>query len=95
MSGVDDDESIIVALDVKGGAAIATEGATDANQLLFFSMASGSSSTVAGRQIVIEVQMKDINRYADGDQDLDGLRSRARVTSYVTPSKSTGFSRSR
>jgi len=82
IEGLGDDDSIIVAMNVRGGA-VQVEGDSDGNVTMFYS-AMGAFSTADDREerIVIEVTMEDIARYASRRLDLDGLREKARVTRY-------------
>lgn len=74
-----DDESVIVVLNVNPGQAVSTTGDTGAYRLFYsYSFAAGGSDET--QQIVIEVTVEDLDRYAGDRIDLDGLKSRATIT---------------
>ena len=85
IEGIDDGDSIIVALDVRGGAVQVNDspGAVAGGATLSYSLFSTVAQNGAGEEhIVIEVAMEDIGRYAGKRIDLDGLREKARITRY-------------
>ena len=76
IKGLDDDDSIVVAMQIEGNRIISSSGET--NRLFFTSMSSGSLR----QRVIIEIDCSVLGRYADGKIDLDAVRSRAKITSY-------------
>ena len=76
IKGLDDDDSIVVAMQLEGNRIIGSSGET--NRLFFTSTSSGS----ARQRVIIEIDYSVLGRYADGKIDLDAVRSRAKITSY-------------
>lgn len=76
IKGLDDDDSIVVAMQLEGNRIIGSSGET--NRLFFTSTSSGS----ARQRVIIEIDCSVLGRYADGRIDLDAVRSRAKITTY-------------
>ena len=76
IKGLDDDDSMVVAMQLEGNRIISSSGET--NRLFFTSTSSGS----AQQRVIIEIDCSVLGRYADGRIDLDAVRSRAKITSY-------------
>ena len=76
IEGLDNDDSIVVAMQLEGNRIISSSGET--NRLFFTSTSSGS----ARQRVIIEIDCSVLGRYADGRIDLDAVRSRAKITSY-------------
>ena len=77
IKGLDDDDSIVVAMQLEGNRIIQSSGETSR---LFF---TGTSSGSARLRVIIEIDRSVLGRYADGKIDLDAVRSRAKITSYT------------
>lgn len=77
IEGLDDDDSIVVAMQLEGNRIIQSSGETSR---LFF---TGTSSGSARLRVIIEIDGSVLRRYADGKIDLDAVRSRAKITSYT------------
>lgn len=80
IESLQDDESIIVVLDIKPGQAFISAVHDAAINRLFYSYTVGSGGSADSQQIVIEVTVENLNRYASDRIDLDGLKSRATIT---------------
>ena len=76
IEGLDNDDSIVVAMQLEGNRIISSSGET--NRLFF----TGTSSGSAQQRVIIEIDCSVLRRYADGKIDLDAVRSRAKITSY-------------
>ena len=77
IKGLDDDDSIVVAMQLEGNRIIRSSGET--NRLFFTGRSSGSTRL----RVIIEIDGSVLRRYADGKIDLDAVRSRAKITSYT------------
>lgn len=76
IKGLDDDDSIVVAMQLEGNRIISPSG--ERNLLIFTGRSLGS----ARQRVIIEIDRSVLGRYADGKIDLDAVRSRAKITSY-------------
>ncbi|MCH7572308.1 MAG: hypothetical protein IH891_05280 [Planctomycetes bacterium] len=77
IQGLDDDDSIVVAMQLEGNRIIQSSGVV--NRLILTGRSSGS----ARLRVIIEIDGSVLRRYADGKIDLDAVRSRAKITSYT------------
>lgn len=77
IKGLDDDDSIVVAMQLVGNRIISSSG--EPNRLFLTRWSTGATARL---RVIIEIDCSVLGRYADGKFDLDAVRSRAKITSY-------------